>query len=483
MVTDWFICPKCGAGLNSNLSSCPKCEAAQTTASAESARASQISGAATKTALSSSQPREENQTETVSAVELAIEQTATTEQNATTEQETTEGEATDSETMGSLRHPPLIETETLPPLMPHAVFLAPDDETRRFPLVTRQQLVLIVVGVVFVLFLLTIGYLLWRQQQRDQRQLSAYQAAALQPSSAALPNITTETPTPRPITDSEIAEVVRAVIIAYGGQSVAKYQFEVKDGIVTLRGEAKHEPEKAGATQVIKDIAGVKAVVNNLTVKSDPSLVPVKLNEAEAKRLDEALQRGLRASLAAPTPIDAESRPKPTPSEAQREAERLQREQAAAKLREEEAASRKAAEERLRQQAAEFERQQQEQQRAEAERRARAEQARLEASALHSGTVAWSGVVDGVDEIVISGASASVRHVSGQTPHDTRASFSAPVPRAPVSVKLLSTNGRGAITIVQEPSAANGYVTIVRIDDSHKGGNKRHEFTLRWSAQ
>ena len=89
--------------------------------------------------------------------------------------------------------------------------------------------------------------------------------------------------------------------------------------------------------------------------------------------------------------------------------------------------------------------------------------------------------VDGIDEIVITGGSASVRHVSGAPPREVKTSFSAPVPRSPGNVKLLSVNGRGAISIIQEPSPANGYTTIVRIDDSARGGEKLHQFTLRWS--
>jgi hypothetical protein len=88
-----------------------------------------------------------------------------------------------------------------------------------------------------------------------------------------------------------------------------------------------------------------------------------------------------------------------------------------------------------------------------------------------------------VDEVVISGSSASVRHVNGNPPREVKASFSAPIPRSPVKVALISANGRGSISVVQQPSAANGYATIVRIDDSDKGGEKRYEFTLRWSAQ
>ncbi|MBL8190635.1 MAG: hypothetical protein JNK38_21630, partial [Acidobacteria bacterium] len=115
-------------------------------------------------------------------------------------------------------------------------------------------------------------------------------------------------------------------------------------------------------------------------------------------------------------------------------------------------------------------------------RRARAEQARIDAATLRYGTIAWSGIVDGVDEIILSGSSASVRHLSGNLPREARASFSAAIPRSPIEVKLIWVTGRGTVDIVQQPSAANGYTTIIRIDDSQKGGDKRYEFTLRWSV-
>ena len=102
---------------------------------------------------------------------------------------------------------------------------------------------------------------------------------------------------------------------------------------------------------------------------------------------------------------------------------------------------------------------------------------------LRSGTVAWSGIVDGVDEIIITGSSASVRHRSGEAIREPRASFSTAVPRAPVIVKLLNQTGRGEIVIVQEPSAANGYTTIVRMDDTRENGGKPYQFTLRWTAE
>jgi hypothetical protein len=364
----------------------------------------------------------------------------------------------------------------------NVVLLSPNDRHRRFPLLTSAQWMLIVIGAGLLILMLVIAYLLWRGQQRDLAR-AANSTLAVQPAPIATPTLNPN-PTPTPIDDQAIFEAVKSALMAYNPLGFARYKFEVKDGVVTIDGEADHQPEKDGVDNVVKLIAGVKSVVNNLKVKPEQSFQSLKLNAAEAKVLDEAMRRQIELSgqAASVVPHDqrADQRPnQPSPTEAQREAAA----RAAAKQREEEAASRRAAEEKLRREAEEYERRQEELRRAEAERRARAEQARLEANALRSGTVAWSGIVDGVDEVIIAGSSASVRHVNGNPAREVKASFSAPVPRSPVNVTLISANGRGTISIVQQPSAANGYTTIVRIDDSSKGGDKRYEFTLRWSAQ
>jgi len=356
------------------------------------------------------------------------------------------------------------------------VFLSPNDTRRRFPLFTSSQLTLIAIGAGLLILMSVIAYLLWRQQQRDLSAGANNAGAVALPALIATPTAdTSPTPTPTPIDDQSISEAVRLALTAYNPLGFTRYKFEVKEGVVTISGEADHQPEKDGVDNVLKLIIGVKSVVNNLIVKPEPPFSPVKLNTAEAKILDDAMRRQLESGGQTAS-VDQPKQPSPT--EAQREAAAR-----AAKQREEEAALRKAADEKLRREVEEYEKRQEDLRRAEAERRARAEQARLDARVLRSGTVAWSGIVDGVDEVVISGSGASVRHVSGNPPREVKASFSAPIPRSPVKVALISANGRGSISVVQQPSAANGYTTIVRIDDRDKGGDKRYEFTLRWSAQ
>lgn len=364
------------------------------------------------------------------------------------------------------------------------VYLSPKDEHRRFPLFTKAQWTLMAIGAGLLVLMLVIAYLLWRQQQRDTARAALQKPAATQPSPNASPTLE-PSPTPTPSDDQALYESVKTQLMAYNPLGFSRYSFEVKEGVVTINGEAQHQPEKDGVENVLKLVTGVKSVVNNLKIKPDEQFAAVKLNTAEARILDEAMRREYESRMQSggADPQNQTSQAKQSQQPQQTDAQREAREKAAARLREEDAATRKAAEDKLRREAEEYEKRQEELRRAEAERRARAEQARLDASALRSGTVAWSGMVDGVDEVVISGASASVRHVNGNPPREVKASFSAPVPRSPVNVALISSNGRGSISIAQQPSAANGYTTIVRIDDSGKGGEKRYEFTLRWSAQ
>ncbi len=359
------------------------------------------------------------------------------------------------------------------------VLLSPNDEQRRFPLFTRSQLSLIAVGMALLLLAAIVILLLWRQQNNNVASIAnaaAAQAPAVMTAiseAALLPAVS-----PTPGDDSALFESVKTALMAYNPLGFPRYKFEVKEGIVTITGEAEHQPEKDGAENVVRLVIGVKSVVNNLQLKQGALSDPVKLNLAEAKLLDEAMRRQLQE--AQPAAVIESKLAAPTP-DVQREAERLRREQAAAKQREEESAMRLAAEDKFKREAEAYEKRLEEMRRSEAERRARAEQARLDAATLRYGTVAWSGIVDGVDEIIISGSSASVRHINGNIPREARASFSTSIPRSPIEVKLIWVTGRGSVDIVQQPSAANGYTTIIRIDDSHKGGDKRYEFTLRWS--
>ena len=359
------------------------------------------------------------------------------------------------------------------------LYLSPKDDQRRFPLLTRPQIVLIVAGCVLLLLAAVVGFLLWRQHRRDTQLAIASASKSSQKTVAGDVTPTPDSTSPVAPGDVAVLEAVKSAVSNYNPQGFGKYAFEIHDGIVTVGGEAETQPEKDGVENVIRPLPGVKAIVNNLVVRLNSVMLPVKLNQAEAKRLEEAMRKQLEQQGDQPR-VDPETQKR---LDADREAERKRRDLAAAKNREEDDRTRKEEEDRLNREAADYQRRLEELRVAEAQRRARAEQARLETSVLKLGTIAWSGMVDGVVEIVISGGSASVRSVSGETPREVKSSFSAPVPRAPVQVNLIDSKGRGAISLAQQPSASNGYTAIVRVDDSSRGGFQRYEFTLRWSLQ
>ena len=58
----------------------------------------------------------------------------------------------------------------------------------------------------------------------------------------------------------------------------------VKDGIVTLSGEAKNEAQKELTTEYAKDVEGVKGVENQMTVVTTPS----KPEETISEKIDDA---------------------------------------------------------------------------------------------------------------------------------------------------------------------------------------------------
>ena len=361
------------------------------------------------------------------------------------------------------------------------VYLSPEDEGRRFPLLTRAQWAIIAAAIVLVLLAGVVAFLLWQQQRRDSTSTVSPPGASSQAAAqtSGTPDVSAS-PTPTPtLDDTAIMTAVKAAVTNYNPTGHSNYALEVKEGIVTITGNAETMPEKEGVENVVRAVGGVKAIVNNLIVRLTPVMVPAGLTPAKEKKLEDALRRGQDSDRQSRE--DADRRRDQT--EAQNEIDRRRREAAALRIREEEERLRRENDEKLQREAAEYERKLEEQRRIEAERRTRAEQARLETSVLKSGTIAWSGLVDGVAEIIISGGSASLRNISGEQPREVKSSFSAQVPRAPIAVKLLSSTGRGKVEVSQEPGAANGYTTIVRVDDSAKGGLQRYEFTLRWTVR
>jgi flagellar biosynthesis GTPase FlhF len=239
-------------------------------------------------------------------------------------------------------------------------------------------------------------------------------------------------------------------------------------------------------------VKGLLAAPSGMPGPNAPVMYP-QVNPVEAKRLEEALKRDLAegAKRAEEERLRIEQQnaqlaaQRTAEDAARQEAERLRRQQTAALQNEADAAFRKQAEERQKQrEKEEAERRAEEQRKAEAAQQATAEPVvRQEANNLRSGTVAWRGIVKGVDDVVIRGTSATLQHVMGGMPREPKGSFSAAMPEAPMSVRLVAASGPSPIRIIQQPSASNNFTTIVRVGEGDKADGKPHSFTLRWSTQ
>lgn len=407
-------------------------------------------------------------------------------------------------------------TENIPQWSGADVAFVAEDEndaaSRRFPLLTDGQKKLMLIGVLVMLVFAAIGYLLWQQQKKDEAHAKAptseeiYLTSTAQTQAEAPPaDPATTEPLPEntaSTADQSLSNNVRQILTAYNPSAIdSQYKVTVKDGIITLSGEAQTQLEKDGAETVLRPLNGIKKIINNLNVRglmartpgnviapggvNAPVMYPVT-NPAEAKRLEEALKKDLAEGASNAEKLTArlnesnnqlklQPTPVAVPVETVKTDDSEARKKSAALQNEELAQQRRVAEEKLKER--------EEAEKADTARKAREQAAPPVVAELRSGTVTWIGTVKGVEDIVIRGASASVNHVSGDVASGVRATFSAPIPNAPISVRVVAASGKAPARIIQQPSAANNFTTIVRIGSDGKGDSKPQSFSLRWSNQ
>lgn len=97
-----------------------------------------------------------------------------------------------------------------------------------------------------------------------------------------------------------------------------------------------------------------------------------------------------------------------------------------------------------------------------------------------AGSVNWSGRVDDVVEIHISGRRIDAITRSGARVSDVNANIrGAGLPNRNANLQIDQRAGRGSIAVVQQPGAWNGYTAIIRINDSRSGA-AYYDFTAFW---
>ena len=95
--------------------------------------------------------------------------------------------------------------------------------------------------------------------------------------------------------------------------------------------------------------------------------------------------------------------------------------------------------------------------------------------------VSWSGIVDDTVIVYIHGDRVRTETISGNSPRDVSDRSFGRLPDRPVRVFLEDRDGRGRITIVQQPNERNDYTAAVRIYDP-EGGSARYHFSVSWQG-
>lgn len=96
------------------------------------------------------------------------------------------------------------------------------------------------------------------------------------------------------------------------------------------------------------------------------------------------------------------------------------------------------------------------------------------------GRVYWRGSVDDKVHLVIKGLTLEVKTITGRTAAPGNHSFTARLPRVPVTVVAARVEGRGRIAVIQQPSAENDFTAIVEITDD-RGGAGEYLLDMSWS--
>lgn len=93
----------------------------------------------------------------------------------------------------------------------------------------------------------------------------------------------------------------------------------------------------------------------------------------------------------------------------------------------------------------------------------------------------WSGQVDQEIQLTMSGRDLSVAAIGRHEPGQGRSNVTSRIPRQSGEVTVQVASGRGNVDVIRQPTAANGYVTVIRIRDP-QGGAGDYRINAFWQA-
>jgi hypothetical protein len=96
-------------------------------------------------------------------------------------------------------------------------------------------------------------------------------------------------------------------------------------------------------------------------------------------------------------------------------------------------------------------------------------------------TATWSGRVDNVGQVIIQGNNIRAQNISGSVMDTTFQRVNGSLPRRAATVYVNKTDGRGTVSVIQQPTRANDYTAIIQINDP-KGGADNYKLDISWQA-
>ena len=98
-----------------------------------------------------------------------------------------------------------------------------------------------------------------------------------------------------------------------------------------------------------------------------------------------------------------------------------------------------------------------------------------------TGTASWNGRVDDRANIILHGSSITTETVSGNSAQTTNQYMNGVLPRRATVVTARKTDGRGDVTVIQQPARFNDFTAIVQVYD-RKGGSGNYKVEMSWNA-
>jgi hypothetical protein len=94
----------------------------------------------------------------------------------------------------------------------------------------------------------------------------------------------------------------------------------------------------------------------------------------------------------------------------------------------------------------------------------------------------WTGRVDREVQITMRGRSVWTNGVNGDDGSRSRFNVASALPRSDGYVRVQSSDGRGDVAVIQQPSSSNNYTTVIRIRD-RSSGSDRYRVSATWDTR